>query len=114
MVFQTAVIVLIMAAAYTLAKWRKFSVEICMLACAVAGGLAGAFIQAPPITQLARHLVEGTFTYLDVMLIFVTATIFITIIAKSGGVDYVVRGIIRAFYNKPILALLVLMIVIHI
>jgi len=112
MVIQTIIIILIMVVAYGLAKWRKLSVELCMLACAVAGGLAGAFIQAPPIGQLARHLVEGTFTYLDVMLIFVTATIFITIIAKSGGVDYVVRGIIKAFYTKPVLALLVLMVVI--
>jgi len=112
MILQTCLIVFIMAIAYGWAKWRNLSVELCMLSCSIAGGLAGAFIQAPPIGQLARHLVEGTFTYLDVMLIFVTATIFINIIAKSGGVDYVVRGIIKAFYTKPILALLVLMIVI--
>jgi len=79
----------------------------------VAGGLAGAIIvKSPPIGQLARHLVEGTFTYLDVMLVFVTATIFINIIAESGGVNYVVRAIIKAFYNMRFIALLLLMFVI--
>lgn len=101
-----------MIAAYALANWRKLSVEICMLAAAVAGGIAGTFVKTPLISQLARHLVEGTFTYLDVMLVFVTATIFISIITESGGINYVVRGIIKAFYNKRIFALLLLMIVI--
>ena len=101
-----------MVLAYALAKWRKFSVEICMLAAAVAGGIVGAVVKTPPIGQLARHLVEGTFTYLDVMLVFVTATIFISIVTESGGVNYVVRGIIKAFYTKRIFALLLLMIVI--
>jgi CitMHS family citrate-Mg2+:H+ or citrate-Ca2+:H+ symporter len=62
--------------------------------------------------ELARHLVEGTLTYLDVMLVFVTATIFVTIVAEAGGVNYIVRGIIRAFYDRRVIALLLLMILI--
>ncbi|MCK5146305.1 C4-dicarboxylate ABC transporter [bacterium] len=111
MYLQIGLILLIMVLAYGLAKWKNLSVELCMASSAVAGGLAGAFIKAPPLIQLARHLVEGTFTYLDVMLVFVTATIFIKIITESGGVDYVVRGIITAFFNMRIVALLMLMIV---
>ncbi|MDZ7375740.1 MAG: C4-dicarboxylate ABC transporter, partial [candidate division KSB1 bacterium] len=53
-----------------------------------------------------------TLTYLDVMLLFVTATIFIKIIAESGGVNYVVRGIVKTFYGWRLAALLLLMIVI--
>lgn len=83
-----------------------------MLAAAIAGGLAGAFVLTPAISELPRHLVEGTFTYLDVMLVFVSATIFITIVAESGGVNYIVRGIIRGFYNQRVIALLLLMILI--
>ncbi len=112
MYLQIAIILLIMIVAYALANWRKLSVELCMLAAALAGGVAGTFVKTPPIPQLVRHLVEGTFTYLDVMLVFVTATIFILIITESGGVNYVVRGIIKVFYNKRIFALLLLMIVI--
>lgn len=112
MYLQIGIILVVMVIAYALASWRKLSVEICMLAAAVAGGLAGAFVNTPPLTELARHLVEGTLTYLDVMLLFVTATIFIAIIAESGGVNYIVRGIIRIFYNQRIIALLLLMILI--
>lgn len=112
MALHIGVILLVMVIAYALAAWRKLSVEICMLAAAVAGGLAGAFVSTPPLLELARHLVEGTLTYLDVMLVFVTATIFITIVAESGGVNYIVRGIIRAFYRQRVIALLLLMIII--
>lgn len=109
---QIAIILLVMVIAYALTSWRKMSVEVCMLASAVAGGIAGAFVNTPPLIDLARHLVEGTLTYLDVMLLFATATIFIAIVAESGGVDYLVRGIIRVFYNQRIVALLLLMILI--
>lgn len=112
MALQIGIILFIMAAAYGLANWKKLSVELCMLSSAVAGGLAGAFVKTPPLAQLVRHLVEGTFTYLDVMLVFATATIFINIIAESGGVNYVVRGIIKVFYNLRLVALLLVMIVV--
>ncbi len=112
MVLHIGIILAIMILAYAWAGWKKLSVELCMLASAVAGGLAGAFIKTPPIGALARHLIEGTFTYLDVILVFTTATIFIAIVAESGGVNYVVRGIIKAFYRKRIIALLLLMVVI--
>jgi CitMHS family citrate-Mg2+:H+ or citrate-Ca2+:H+ symporter len=112
MFLHIAVILAIMVLAYAAASWKKLSVELCMLASAVAGGLAGACIRTPPVNDLARHLVEGTLTYLDVMLVFLTATIFITIVAEAGGVNYIVRGIIRAFYGRRIIALLLLMVLI--
>jgi len=112
MTLQIGIILIVMVAAYALAQWRKLSVEFCMLSSAIAGGVAGAFFYAPPISQLARHLVEGTFTYLDVILVFVTATIFMTIVSESGGVNYVVRGIVRYFYNLRIIVLFLLMFII--
>ena len=112
MYLHIAAVLGVMAVAYAAARSRKLSVELCMLASAVAGGLAGAFVQTPPIGELARHLVEGTFTYLDVMLVFATATIFIAIVAESGGINFIVRGIVRAFHGQHIIALLLLMVVI--
>ncbi len=109
---QIGIISAVMVAAYALAKSRKLSVEISMLSAAVAGGIAGAFIRTPPIGQLARHLVEGSFTYLDVILVFSTATIFMAIVSESGGVNYVVRATIKYFYNVRIIALILLMIII--
>jgi CitMHS family citrate-Mg2+:H+ or citrate-Ca2+:H+ symporter len=112
MTLQIGLILIVMAAAYALAQWRKLSVEFCMLSAAIAGGVVGAFYHAPPITQLARHLVEGAFTYLDVILVFTTATIFMTIVSESGGVNYVVKGIIKYFYNLRIIVLFLLMFIV--
>jgi hypothetical protein len=109
---QIGIILAIMVVAYAVAKWRKLSVELSMLASAVAGGLVGAFLNTPPIGTLARHLIEGSFTYLDVILVFTTATIFMAIVSESGGVNYVVRATIKYFYNLRVIALLLLMIII--
>jgi len=112
MQLRIGIILAIMVIAYALAKWKKLSVESSMLAAAVAGGIAGAFSSTPPITQLPRHLIEGAFPYLDIILIFTTATIFMAIVSASGGVNYVVRGIIKYFYNIRIIALILLMIIV--
>jgi len=112
MQLQIGIILVIMVTAYALAKANKLSVELSMLAAALAGGVAGAFIRTPPLGQLARHLIEGSFTYLDVILVFSTATIFMALVNESGGVNYVVRATIKYFYNIRILALLFLMIII--
>ena len=101
-----------MVLAYALAKWKKLSVELSMFFAAAAGGLAGAFTNTPPVGQLFRHLVEGSFTYLDVILVFSTATIFMAIVSESGGVNYVVRGTIKYFYNMRVVALILLMIIV--
>ena len=112
MTIQILVILAVMVAAYAAAKAAKLSVELSIFAAAVAGGLAGAFLNTPPIGELPRHLVEGSTTYLDVILVFFTATLFMTIVNESGGVDYVVRATLRAFGKKRVLALLVLMIIV--
>jgi len=112
MITRIAVILAVMVAAYALAKARKLSVELSMFASALAGGVAGALAATPPLGQLGRHLVEGSFTYLDVILVFFTATLFMTIVNESGGVDYVVRATLRAFGGKRLAALLVLMVII--
>ncbi|MQY61647.1 C4-dicarboxylate ABC transporter [bacterium] len=112
MYFHIGIILAIMVIAYALAKWKKLSIELSMLSAAAGGGIAGAFVSTPPIGQLARHLVEGAFTYLDVILVFSTATIFMAIVREFGGVNYVVRATIKYFYNLRIIALVLLMIIV--
>jgi hypothetical protein len=112
MTLQIGIILAVMVAAYIIANRRKLCVELCMLSSALAGGIAGAIVKTPPPLEVARHLVEGMFTYLDVMILFVTATVFINIVAESGGVNYVVRGIIKTFYNVRTIALFFIMIVV--
>jgi CitMHS family citrate-Mg2+:H+ or citrate-Ca2+:H+ symporter len=112
MTFQILAILAVMVAGYAAAKAAKLSVELGILAAAVAGGLAGAFVRTPALGELGRHLVEGSFTYLDVVLVFFTATLFMTIVNEAGGVDYVVRAALRAFGRVRVLALLVLMVIV--
>src|SRR5512136_284102 len=112
MTTQILVILAVMIAAYAAAKAAKLSVELGIFAAAVAGGLAGAFAKTPAIGDLGRHLVEGSTTYLDVMLVFFTATFFMAIVNESGGVVYAVRAIMKAFGRRRVPALLALMVIV--
>jgi len=112
MTTQILIILAIMVAAYVAAKAARFSIELGMFAAALAGGLAGTVLKTPPFFDLGRHLVEGSFTYLDVILVFFTATLFMTIVNESGGVVYVVRAALRAFGTRRVPALLVLMVIV--
>ncbi len=112
MTTQILIILVVMVAAYVAAKAAKLSVELSIFASALAGGVAGAFLKTPPVADLGRHLVEGSFTYLDVILVFFTATLFMTIVNESGGVVYVVRATLRVFGGKRALVLLVLMVIV--
>jgi hypothetical protein len=112
MTIQILGILAVMVVAYAAAKAAKLSVELGMFASAVAGGLAGAFFGTPAIGELGRHLVEGSTTYLDVMLVFFTATLFMAIVNESGGVVYAVRATLRAFGRQRVLALLALMVIV--
>ncbi len=94
MTTSTQIILAVMVVTYILAKVLKISTELSMFAAALAGALAGG--AGIP----ARHIVEGAFTYLDIILIFITATLFMNILKESGGVAYVIRGILRKFHKK--------------
>jgi CitMHS family citrate-Mg2+:H+ or citrate-Ca2+:H+ symporter len=109
---QIGIILGVMVLAYAVAKAGRLTVEISMFLAALAGGLAGIIFRTPPPGELIRHLVEGSATYLDVILVFSTATVFMAIVNESGGVNYVVRATIRAFHNKRLAALIVLMIIV--
>ncbi len=99
---STEIILAVMVVTYIIARILKVSTELSMFAAALAGALAGG--AGIP----ARHIVEGAFTYLDIVLIFITATLFMNILKESGGVAYVVRGILRKFYRrKSILFILI-------
>jgi len=112
MEFHIILILIVMIAAYAAATALKRPVETSMLAAALAGGLAGAAFRTPALRELPRHIVEGSFTYLDVMLLFTTATVFMAVVSESGGVNYVVRATMRIFGRTRFLALMVLMFIV--
>ncbi|MDP2956100.1 MAG: hypothetical protein Q8N53_06745 [Longimicrobiales bacterium] len=91
-----------MVAVYGAAKLLKLSTELAMFAAALAGSVAGGF-GLPP-----RQIAEGSITYLDINLIFITATLFLNILKESGGVAYAVRGILVRFHRSRALLLVLL------
>jgi len=93
---STQIILAVMVVVYIITKALRVSTELSMFTAAIAGALVGGF--GIP----ARHIVEGAFTYLDIILIFVTATLFMNLLKESGGVAFVVRGILRKFHRKKV------------
>jgi len=92
----------VMVAVYIVAKVLKLSTELAMFAAALGGSLAGGF-GLPP-----RHIAEGAMTYLDINLIFITATLFMNILKESGGVAFSVRGILKRFHRSRTLLVILL------
>jgi CitMHS family citrate-Mg2+:H+ or citrate-Ca2+:H+ symporter len=89
-----SIILAVMVAAYVAARALKVSTELSLLAAALAGSLAGG--SGIP----ARQIVEGAFTYFDIVLIFVTATLFMNLLKESGGAAFAVRAILRRFHRR--------------
>ena len=102
MTTSATIILAAMVAAYAAAKIFKISTELSMLAAALVGGLAGG--AGIP----ARHIAEGAFTYLDICLIFITATLFMNLLKESGGVAFVVRRILKRFHRHKFLLFIML------
>lgn len=76
----------------------------------VAGAIAGALVAGEGIP--IRHLFEGTFVYMDTILIISTAMIFMTVIQESGALEALNALIVSKFYKVPALLLILLMLII--
>jgi len=92
----------VMVFIYILTLRFKLSTELSMLAAALAGSLAAGHWFP------ARHIAEGAITYLDINLIFISATLFMNILKESGGIAFAVRGIIKKFHKSRVLLLILL------
>ncbi len=99
---QASFVLGVMVAVYLVVRLFRLSTELSMLAAAIAGAVAGGF--GVP----ARHVAEGAVTYLDINLIFVTATLFMNLLKESGGVAFVVRAILTRFHRRRALLLILL------
>jgi len=91
------IVLAVMILTYIAVKSLKISTEISLFMAAITGGLVGG--AGIP----ARHIVEGAFTYLDIILIFITATIFMNFLKESGGVAFVVRRILSRFHRRKVI-----------
>ncbi len=118
-IFHHSLLVLaVIIAVFALSKYLKLTTELSMFAATLAALVAHAVLpkgvdprSALPISEMIRHLVEGSFTYFDVCLIFLTATYFMALYKEAGGVAFIVREIVRTFHSQRIICLLLLVVV---
>ncbi len=102
---ETSIILAVMVGVYAGGRALRLSTELAMLAAAVGGAWAGGYWFP------ARHVAEGAATYLDINLIFFTATLFMNLLKASGGVAFAVRAILRGFHRQRALLLTLLSLV---
>ncbi len=81
----------------------KLPVSIAMVLSAITGTLVAG--KGIPI----RHLVEGTFGYLDTILVIATAMIFMKTIQEIGTLNALSASILKKFHTKPAIMLIFLM-----
>ena len=84
----------------------KLPIAVALGAAAAVGALAAG--QGFPV----RHFVEGTFGYLDTILIIATAMIFMKTVQKTGLLESLAAWVIRTFRTRPLLLSLGLMVII--
>ena len=84
----------------------KLPVGVSLLISSIAGAIAGG--QGIPI----RHLVEGTFSYVDTILVIGTAMMYMKVVEKSGTLDALSSVIVKKFYKHPAILLILIMLVI--
>ena len=98
------VIFLVMLGVFLLGNFLlKLPVSLSMAAGAIAGALVGG--EGIPL----RHLFEGTFVYMDTVLIISMAMIFMTVIQKSGALEALNAVIVSRFHKVPAVMLILLM-----
>ncbi|WP_040382918.1 citrate transporter [Dethiosulfovibrio peptidovorans] len=91
---ETSMVLAVMAVVFALCSWKLKSPEISMVITAIAGALAGR------LWFPVRLLVEGTFTYFDVGLIFITASVFINMYSATGAMNALIRKMVERFYHR--------------
>jgi TRAP-type C4-dicarboxylate transport system permease large subunit len=91
-----------MVGTFALCSWRLRSPELSMVVTAVVGALV-AGLGFP-----ARLLVEGSFTFLDLAFIFVTACVFMNAYSEVGAMNALVRALVIRLHRRKWLLLLVL------
>ena len=89
----------------------SWPVSVSMLLASVAGILAGGLALAGGPLGAARHLVEGTFGYVDTILTIATAMVFMNAVRASGALEALSAWVIKRFNRSPAVLLILLTLV---
>lgn len=91
-----------MVATFAVCSWRLRSPELSMVVTALVGALVAGL-------GFPAHLfVEGTFTFLDLAFIFITACVFMNAYSEVGAMNALVRALVTRLHRRKWLLLLVL------
>ncbi len=91
-----------MVATFALSSWRFKSPELSMVLTALVGALVAGL-------GFPAHLfVEGTFTFLDLAFIFITACIFMNAYSEIGAMNALVRALVTRLHRHKWILLMVL------
>jgi len=99
---STSLTLAAMVAAFVLSSWRFKSPELSMVVTALVGALVAGL-------GLPAHLfVEGTFTFLDLAFIFITACVFMNAYSEVGAMNALVQALVGRLHHQKWLLLMVL------
>jgi len=91
-----------MVVTFVLSSWRFKSPELAMVTTALVGALVAGL-------GFPAHLfVEGTFTFLDLAFIFITACVFMNAYSEVGAMNALVRALVTRLHRRKWLLLMVL------
>lgn len=105
MTLQTTYTLVAMVIAFAISSWKLKSPEISMVITAIVGALVAGF--GFPV----RLIIEGTLTYLDLALLFITASLFMNFYSEIGATNALIRILVQRFYDKKWIMLALLAIV---
>lgn len=107
------IVFLVMLATFMLGCFlAKLPVGVSMLLSATAGVLAGMATGLVSGPFPVRHLVEGSMSYLDTILVISSAMIFMKSLEMSGALNALSVTIVRRFHKQPVILLILIMIII--
>lgn len=81
----------------------RLPIGLAMTVAAICGAIVGCALF--PVSDLLRHLAEGSFAYFDPILIIAAATIFMFVIEANGLMRTLARWMILTFHSRPTLLL---------
>lgn len=95
-----SLIFLVLVVAFVVAAGlARLPIGISLVIAAVAGALAGG--RGVPV----RHLIEGSFGYFDVILIILSAILFMKVLQASGTLDTLAAFLLKTFHKRKALLL---------
>lgn len=98
----TLMVFSVMTGVFMVSWWRGLPHILSIVLAAIAGALVAG--HGVPL----RHLVEGTFMFFDLVVVILTATIFVGVVRESGALAVLIQDVTRLFHKRPLILLILM------